>query len=265
MKDKNKPLVSIITPSYNSEKYIADTIDSVLAQDYKNFEMIIVDDISTDNTCKIVEDYAKKDKRIKLLTLSQKGGASQARNMALKEAKGKYIAFLDSDDLWKKDKLVKQVDFMERHNYYFTYTDYEYMDYKGNLINKKRVCPKNVSYFKMLLGDSIGCLTVMYNAEKVGKLSIPKLNKRNDYALWCLALKKVKHGYKLDEILSVYRLNDNTYSLSSGKKRSLLKYHYEMHRKINYFNPLVSLFLTFTNGINYIINKKIRDKCIKKW
>lgn len=258
MKKNAKPLVSIITPSYNVEKYISSTIDSVLNQSYQNFEMLIVDDMSTDNTCKIVNEYIKKDKRIKLFVLPKKGGASEARNKALKEANGKYVAFLDSDDLWKPEKLEKQIKFMEENNIDFSYTDYEYMDHNGKLIDKKRVCPKKVSYFRMLLGDSIGCLTVVYNAEKVGKISIPKLNKRNDYALWCKALKKVKKGYKLNEILSVYRSSDS--SLSSGKKASLLKYHYELHTKINEFNCILASFFTLTNIVNYIINKKIRDK-----
>jgi len=261
MKKQNLlPLVSIVTPSYNSENYIADTIESVLNQTYTNFEMIIVDDISSDNTIKIVKKYQKKDKRIKLICLEEKGGASIARNRAIKEAKGKYIAFLDSDDLWKKDKLEKQIKFMEENNIDFSYTDYEYMNHKGELLNKKRVCPKKVSYLRMLLGDSIGCLTVIYNASKTGLIQIPKIDKRNDYALWCLILKQVKKGCKYDETLSIYRLNNS--SLSSGKKADLLKYHYILHNKINNFNPVVSSFLVCTNVVNYFLNKKVRDKKI---
>lgn len=259
---KKEPLVSIITPSYNAERYIEDTINSVLKQSYSNFEMLIVDDNSTDNTRKIVEKYSKQDKRIKLFILSEKGGASEARNKALKEAKGKYIAFLDSDDLWKPEKLEKQINFMEENNIYFSYTDYEYMDSNGNLLGKKRVSPKKVSYFKMLLGDTIGCLTVVYNASKVGKINIPRLAKRNDYAIWCLALKKVKVGYKYNEILSIYRKSPN--SISSGKKVKLLKYHYQMHKEVNLFPSLICCFFTMINIITYICNIKIRDKKILK-
>lgn len=255
-----EPLVSIITPIYNGSKTIRETIESVLNQTYKNFEMIIVDDSSTDNTRKIIEDYTKKDKRIKYYLLPQKGGASVARNKALNSAKGKYVAFLDGDDLWKKDKLEKQINFMEENKIYFSYTDYSYIDEKGNNMGIYRKCPRKMSYHRMLLGDSVGCLTVVYNREKVGKINIPKLKKRNDYALWCMVLKKVKIGYKYDDILSLYR--KNTSSLSSGKKHKLLRYHYELHRKINRFNPVKSLILTIFNGMNYLCNKYIREKSI---
>ncbi len=255
-----KPLVSVITPVYNGEKSISYTIESVLNQTLKDFEMIIVDDLSDDKTKEIVMKYAKNDSRIRFYTLKEKGGASAARNLAIEKSKGRYIAFLDGDDLWKKDKLEKQVSFMQENDIAFSYTDYEYIDENNKGINIFRECPKKMSYFRMLLGDSVGCLTVMYDSKKVGRISIPKIEKRNDYALWCRILKKVKLGYKYDEILSMYRKLDG--SLSSGKKSSLLKYHYKMHREINNFNPIVSLFFTGTNGVNYIINKKIREKKI---
>ena len=256
-----EPLVSIITPVYNGEETIGKTIESVLNQTYKNFEMIIVDDVSEDNTIKVVKDYEKKDSRIKLITLTKKGGASVARNKAISKANGKYIAFLDSDDLWKKDKLEKQIKFMEDNDIYFSYTDYSYIDEQGNDMGIYRKCLRKMSYFRMLLGDSVGCLTVIYNREKAGKIEIPKLKKRNDYALWCVILKRVKVGYKYNEILSLYR--KNTTSLSSGKKHKLLKYHYQLHREINGFNPIITIILTITNIINYICNRYIRDRKLK--
>lgn len=253
-----KALVSIISPAFNNEKTIKNTIDSVLNQSYSNWEMIIVDDCSSDRTGDIVKKY--KDKRIKYIKLDKNSGASVARNVAIKEAKGKYIAFLDCDDIWFKKKLEKQVKFMEDNNYYFTYTDYKYMNKNGKILNKIRICPKKISYFNMLLGDSVGCLTVMYNREKTGLIQIPLLKKRNDYALWCKTLKIVKYGYKYNEVLAVYRKSDN--SISSGSKFKLLKYHYELHRKCNNFNPFVASFFTVSNIINYFINKLIREKGI---
>jgi len=253
-----EPLVSVITPVYNLEKTISYTIESVLNQTYKNFEMIIVDDISEDKTIEIIKKYQQKDKRIKLFVLDKKGGASAARNRAIENACGKYIAFLDGDDLWHEDKLKQQVKFMQDNDFAFSYTDYEYIDVDNNNLNIMRKCPKKVTYFSMLLGDSIGCLTVMYDSEKVGKVSIPNIKKRNDYALWCKILNRVKVGYKYNQVLSLYRINSG--SLSSGSKVDLLKYHFEMHRKINEFNIFTSLFFTFTNGINFIINKKIRER-----
>lgn len=255
-----EPLVSIITPVYNGSETIKKTTESVLNQTYKNFEMIIVDDASDDDTDKIVKKYEKKDNRIKLVTLSKKGGASVARNIAISEAKGKYIAFLDGDDLWKKDKLEKQIKFMEENNIYFSYTDYSYIDKDDMNMGIYRKCPKKMSYFKMLLGDSVGCLTVIYNREKTGKIEIPKLKKRNDYALWCIILKKVKVGYKYNEILSLYRKNND--SLSSGRKYKLLKYHYQLHRKVNKFNPIISTLLTIANTLNYFCNRYVRDRKI---
>ena len=132
-----KPLVSIITPIYNGEKTIGKTIQSVINQTYNKFEMIIVDDLSNDKTVDIVKKYQKKDDRIKLFILDKKSGASGARNFAIKKATGKYVAFLDGDDLWKKDKLEKQVKFMEDNKIYFSYTDYCYIDSEGNDLKRR--------------------------------------------------------------------------------------------------------------------------------
>lgn len=255
-----KPLVSIITPVFNLEKEIVWTIESVLKQTMPDFEMIIVDDISTDKTKEVVKNYAKLDRRIKYYCLKEKSGASGARNYALSKCHGRYIAFLDGDDLWYPSKLEKQINFMKSKDIAFSYTDYEYIDDNNERMNIVRVCPNKVSYFRMLLGDSIGCLTVMYDTKKVGKINIPPIEKRNDYALWCCILKKVRYAYKLNEVLSLYR--KSSLSLSSGPKAHLLKYHYQMHREINGFNPVTSFFFTGTNGVNYVINKKIREKKI---
>lgn len=258
----NQPLVSIITPSFNCEGTIKDTIESVINQSYQNIEMIIVDDLSTDNSVDIINDYCKKDNRIKLFKLKTKGGASAARNKGIENAKGKYVAFLDADDLWKQDKLEKQIKFMEDNNYYFTYTDYEYIDFDGNKIGEYRKCPSKMSYRRMLIGDSVGCLTVIYNQEKTGKIKLPLLKKRNDYALWCMILKIVKVGYKYDDILALYRKNHG--SLSSGPKYGLLKYHYKLHRKVNKCNVPLSFIYTGLNVFNFFVNKGIRDRKFSK-
>ena len=257
----NELLVSIITPCYNASRYISETIESALKQSYKNFEMLIIDDCSTDKSATIIKSYQKKDNRIKYIKLEKKGGASLCRNRGILEAKGKYVAFLDSDDLWNEDKLAKQVDYMQKNNIAFCYSDYNYIDSNSESLNIMRKCPKKVSYLSMLLGNSIGCLTVIYDSEKTGLIQIPKLDKRNDYALWCKILKDVRVGYKYDEILASYRKNDS--SLSSGGKVKLLKYHYQMHRKVNKFNCILSSFLTITNGMTFLCNKLFREKTIK--
>lgn len=257
-----EPLVSIVTPCFNSEKYIKQTIESVLNQTYKNFEMIIVDDISTDKSVEIIKEYQKKDSRIKLIELEEKGGASIARNRALKELNGRYVAFLDSDDIWQKDKLEKQVKFMQENDVSFSYTDYGYMDDNGNILDTVRISPNKTTYFSMLIGDSIGCLTVMYDAKKCGMVQIPRLNKRNDYALWCLVLKILKEGEKCPGILATYRKSTN--SLTAGKKSKLVKYHYKLHRTVNKFGVIKATFFTVANIFNHIVNVKIRDKKLYK-
>lgn len=257
-----EPLVSIITPCFNSEKYIRQTIESVLNQTYKNFEMIIVDDISEDKSVEIIKEYASKDNRIRLFESTEKIGASGARNLALREMKGKYAAFLDSDDLWAKEKLEIQVRFMEENNVDFSYTDYGYVDEKDNELDIVRKSPKKTTHFSMLIGDSLGCLTIMYNATKCGLMQIPSLKKRNDYALWCMVLKKLKTGKKCPGKLAMYRKSSN--SLSAGKKSKLVKYHYKVHRIVNKFGVLRASFFTVSNIINHIINIKIRDRKISK-
>lgn len=248
----NKPLVSIVTPCYNSENYLSETIESVITQTYSNWELIIVDDISTDDSIKVIREYCEKDSRIKYFVLEEKGGASLARNRAIREARGKYIAFLDSDDVWKEEKLEKQIKFMEENNYDFTYHNYELINEKSEKLNRLRVAPKSITYKRALIGCSIGCLTAMYNCYNVGKVQIKRLDKRNDDALWFEILKKCRNGYLLDENLALYRVGNN--SISSGSKTKLLKYHFHLYRNQN-FSVVTSLFLTFTNIIIYFWNK----------
>lgn len=257
-----EPLVSIVTPCYNSEKYIRQTIESVLNQTYKNFEMIIVDDVSTDKSVEIIKEYQEKDSRIKLIEAKEKIGASGARNLALREMKGKFVAFLDSDDLWAKEKLEKQVKFMQENNVLFSYTDYGYVDEEGNVLDMIRISPNKTTHFSMLIGDSLGCLTIMYDAEKCGLMQIPSLKKRNDYALWCMVLKKLKEGKKCPGVLASYRKSSN--SLSGGKKSKLVKYHYKVHREVNKFDVIRASFFTVANILNHIVNIKIRDRKIRK-
>lgn len=249
-----EPLVSIITPCYNAEKYIEETIKSVINQSYQNWEMIIVDDISTDNTVSIVQNYSKKDSRIRYFILDEKGGASLARNKAIRESNGKYIAFLDADDVWKTDKLSKQITFMEKNNYDFTYHNYELINEKSEKLNVLRKAPEKISYKRALLGCSIGCLSAIYNVESVGKVQIKKLDKRNDDALWFKILEVCHYGYLLDDNLALYRIGNS--SLSSGSKIKLLKYHYKLYREAQEYSVIKSLFFTFTNIVIYFWNKR---------
>lgn len=250
-------LVSIITPTYNCEKFIAETIESVINQTYKNWEMIIVDDCSTDNTKEIVEKYQKKFENIKYVILNENSGAAIARNTALKMAKGKYIAFLDSDDLWNNEKLEKQIKFMKDNNYSFTYTNYEEIDENSNSLHKIITGPKKITKAGMYNYCWPGCLTVMYNAEKIGLIQIENIAKNNDYAMWLKVIKKAD-CYLLDENLAQYRKRVG--SISSHSYTKLIKWHYKLYRDEEKQDVFLACFNTIRNIYFGIIKKLIYVK-----
>lgn len=236
-------LVSIIMPSYNTAKYIEETIKSVINQTYTKWELIIVDDCSKDCTDEIVSKF--DDIRIKYLKNEKNSGAARSRNRALKEAKGKYIAFLDSDDLWLPKKLELQIKFMKDNNYYFTYTNYEEIDEDSNSLKKIVTGPKRITKFGMFNYCWIGCLTVMYDAEKIGLIQIEDLKKNNDYAMWLKVIRKEK-CYLLNENLAKYR-RGRSGSISNHKAINLIKYHYLLYRIGEKQNPISSMINTIRN------------------
>ena len=199
----NNELVSIITPSYNTGQYITKTIESVLNQTYKNWEMIIVDDCSTDNTDEVVSPYLV-DNRIKYIKKDKNSGASVSRNIALREAKGKWIAFLDSDDLWLPEKLEKQIAFMKLKDYKFSYTRYSEINQNGIETGVHITGPFKITKTGMYNYCWVGCLTVMYDREAIGLLQAAEIKSREDYSLWLQISKKVD-CYLLDEELAYYR------------------------------------------------------------
>lgn len=231
------PLVSIITPTYNSERFVAETIRSVLAQTYANWELLIVDDASSDETVSIVQQFAKQDDRIKLHTLQTNSGAAIARNTAIEMASGDYIAFLDADDLWKAEKLEKQIAFMQKNDIAVSFSSYELMDEAGNSLQKMIKALPKVNYSKMLKSNYIGNLTGMYDASKLGKVYMPNIRKRQDWALWLQLVHNVGYAYSLPEPLAIYRVRDN--SISSNKL-NLLKYNYAIYRKARNFGTFKS-------------------------
>lgn len=233
----SKDLVSIITPTYNCAKFIGATIESVLNQTYQNFEMIIVDDASKDNTEEVVKSF--KDKRIKYIRLSKNSGPAVARNKAMEEAKGKYMAFLDSDDLWKREKLEKQINFIKKNKYKIICSDYEQIDEEGNKLNKIIPCKKKVNYNGILLSCPVGNSTVFYDVSKLGKFKVPNIRKRNDDALWLQILKKEEYMYGQKEVLMEYRIRQNSVS---SNKLSLIKYHWQLYREIEHLSVIRSVF-----------------------
>ena len=250
-------LVSIITPAYNCALRIQDTINTVLQQTYQNWELLIVDDCSKDNTVEVVTEWTKKDPRIKLFRQEKNGGASMARNRAILESTGKFIAFLDGDDMWLPEKLERQIKFMMDNNYYFTYSPY-YILNDGEMMDLSKLpirsCPNELDYQELLKMNRIGCLTVVFDAEKVGKVTIPKLDKRNDYALWLKILRtSCITAHRLNEPLAVYRSHQG---ISKGNKFGFLKYHFQLFHEVLGYNKFVSYLLTLRNVVYYMYYKK---------
>ncbi len=246
-------LVSIIVPLYNSQKFIAESIKSVFAQSYKNWELIVIDDNSTDRSSEIVEGYIKKDNRIKLIKLDKNVGGAAARNTGIKAAQGDYIAFLDSDDLWYPKKLEKQVEFMKKNNHNLTYTWYEKVDVNGKPLGKAMMSKSSVTYEEMLKSNHIGCLTAMYSVKKLGKIYMPEIEKRHDYALWLEILKRTRYAYCLEEVLGQYRIVKG--SLSSSKI-NLINYHWRLFREIESFNGIKSFYYLVWNIISKLFLKR---------
>jgi teichuronic acid biosynthesis glycosyltransferase TuaG len=232
-------LVSIITPTYNCDKFIGETIESVQRQTYINWEMIIVDDCSTDDTKNVVEKYQQQDERIKYHCLTENSGAAVARTKAMELATGQYMAFLDSDDLWMSDKLEKQLEFMQKNNYIFTSTSYQHMTEDGKMMPKVLNAVPKTDYNRLLLDCPVGNSTVMYDVSKMGKFQVPNIRKRNDDALWLAMLKREQYIHGLDRILMKYRLRND--SISSNKW-SLVKYTWQLYRDIEHLSVFRSIW-----------------------
>ena len=220
-------LVSIIMPSYNTGGYIYMSIESVLKQTYKNWELLIVDDGSNDNTDEVVMSF--HDKRIKYYKNSRSKGAAYSRNRALKKAKGSWIAFLDSDDLWYEKKLEHQICYMKKNGYVFSYTEYVEIDEKSNWLGTKVTGPHKITKSGMHCYCWPGCLTVMYNRNAVGDIQIKNIKKNNDYAMWLKVCEKAD-CYLLREVLGKYRKRQG--SISNHRYSSLIKWHYLLFHEV---------------------------------
>ena len=257
---KNNDLISIIIPVYNVDKYIDETIKSILNQDYTNWELICVDDCSSDNSLDILRKYEKNNPRIRVFENEVNCGPSKTRNKGLFHARGNYITFLDSDDYWYKDKLSKQYTFMKENNYYFTFTGYDLADEKGRPLNKIVQVPERINYEELLQNTVISTITVMIDSRFKDQLIMPEnISNGEDMAAWLNLLKTIDYAYGLNQILSTYRQVNN--SLSSGIKNKLTRMWY-VYRKVE----KLSLFYSIRLYIKYIINvlrkrKKVGYKC----
>ena len=221
-------LVSIITPCYNGEKYVAQTIESVLAQTYGSWEMIVIDDGSKDSSAEIVRSYAEKDARITLLQ-QENAGSAAARNNGIRHAKGQYIALLDSDDLWEPEFLEEQVAFMKEKNAVCVHCSYRCIDEEGKEILAPTYCAEETTYKDMVVYNRIGCLSGLYDSQKYGKIYLKEELKslRDDYAYWLDIVKLEGKAYGNQRILASYRVFANS---TTGNKKKLIKKQYRFYR-----------------------------------
>lgn len=236
---KKSSLVSVIMPAYNAAGFIAESIRSVQQQTHQNWELLVIDDASRDATVTMVKEFRSKDDRIKLHVLPNNQGAGFARNIGIKAATGDYISFLDADDLWKPNKLQKQLEIMGREKIEVCYSSYELMDEEGNSRGKEIRALKDLSFDKLKKANYVGNLTGIYNASTLGKIYCPLIRKRQDWGLWLLAVKKAGGAKGILEPLAIYRERKGSISQN---KMEMLKYNYRVYRKVLKYSALKSLF-----------------------
>lgn len=251
--------VSIITPCYNSEQFLAETIESVLCQTFSNWEMLIVDDCSTDKSYEIASEYAKRDSRIKVYRNEKNQGAFFSRNFAIEQARGKYIAFLDSDDLWLPVKLEKQLAFMQSNDCDFCFSEYEWIDENSIFLGVKARVIKSLSYKKNLLHNWPGCLTVVYDATKLGLVQGLKKGNGDDYSLFLDALRKAKKAMGLNCVLAKYRRHASSISYNRMK---MVKEHFFVLHNIEKIPAFLSVFYVITHTLIMLFwkQRKIHTK-----
>lgn len=249
-------MVSIITASYNCSDFIAETIESILSQTYKNWELLITDDCSSDNSRDVIKSYADKDPRIKLLELSKNSGAGVARNNSIREARGRYIAFCDSDDRWYPEKLERQLEFMVKNDVGLCYTSYDTCDEAGKIIGYVKCLPR-LTMRKILRDNGIGCLTAVYDSEKIGKHYMPAIRKRQDWCLWIDIITSTGPAYGIQEPLSLYRVRSG--SISSNKME-MLRYNYNVYHDVLGYDKLTSALILCGYFLPYYFYKKFKQK-----
>lgn len=254
-------MVSIITPSYNSEQFIAATITSVIGQTHEDWELIIVDDGSTDNTCNIVLGFSKNDNRIKLIKQPKNLGTGVARNTAIKAAQGNYIAFLDADDVWKPNKLETQLAYMKSNNTAICFSSYELINEQGESLNKIIEVLPELTYQKQLKCNYIGNLTGIYNVDVLGKIYMPEIKKRQDWIMWLNAVKKSgSPAIGIKESLAYYRVRKDSIS---ANKLNLVTYNFNVYRKALGFSYIKSIKYLALFLYEYFFVKSRRTKRIK--
>jgi teichuronic acid biosynthesis glycosyltransferase TuaG len=219
-------LVSIITPLFNSESLIGEVYNSIHSQTYSNWEWLVIDDCSIDLGFDVVSLIAKQDHRVRVYRNTNNLGAGASRNRGIEESKGRYVAFLDSDDLWLPTKLEKQINFMQVHGYALTYTQYQKFDSSGEL--GVVIPPNTTTYNQLLYSNVIGCLTAVYDVDQLGKRYMPLIRKRQDMGLWLSILKDIPKAYCLQENLAKYRVDTGM----TKNKFTVLSYQWRFYREV---------------------------------
>ena len=232
-------LVSIITPTYNSAKYIAETIQSVQKQTFSNWEMIIVDDGSKDNTVEIVQNFMEDDHRVHLIQLNRNCGPAKARNHVIENAKGKYMTFLDADDIWFADFIESSIQTIKKTEIHFVFSSYRRSNENLEFVYSDFIVPNKVTYTDILKTNSISCLTAFIDIEVLGKKTMPEIFKRQDMGLWLKYLKEIPFAYGILEPKAIYRIREN--SLSRNKS-NLLKYQWQFYREVEKLNVFQSMY-----------------------
>lgn len=254
---EKEALVSVIMPAYNSERFIAASIYSVQKQTYSNWELLVIDDASKDQTLAIIKDLASSDSRIKLLQNKENLGAGISRNKGIAQAKGKYIAFLDADDLWKPHKLQTQLNFMQENKVLVCFSSYEQIDENGRERREIVQALPVLTYQKLLKSNYIGNLTGIYNAFEIGKIYGPEIRKRQDWGLWLAAVKKAGLAKSIKEPLAIYRLRKNSVS---GNKFEMLRYNFNIYHQVlgfGFFKSLGSM-MVFLKEHFFVKRKQLR-------
>lgn len=252
-----EPLVSIITPTFNSQEFLQQTIKSVLGQSYNNWELILIDDASTDKTVTIINNYISKHNNISLIQNAINQGAGISRNKGITEAKGDFIAFLDADDLWLPNKLEIQINLLLKNNLDVCFSSYELMDESGNRLFKKVNALPELTYKKLLKSNYVGNLTGIYNCKSLGKIQSNKLRKRQDWLLWLNAIKASgKPATGIQETLALYRVRKNS---MSSNKFDLIKYNFQVYNKGLGFSKLksTSYFILFLYEHFFVKSRQI--------
>jgi len=231
-------LVSIITPCYNSDRFINECICSVLEQTYTNWELLIVDDASEDSSKHLINGFTEKDSRIRPFFLDKNVGAAEARNVAISEAKGRYIAFLDIDDVWKKEKLTKQIAFMKHHDIAFSFSSYQPMSEDGNQIFKEIKAPLIMDYNLFLKNTIIGCLTVVLDKSKIGDFRMPNLRTSQDMALWLSIMRNGISAYGIQKSLAYYRIVERSNTANKLKVAKGVWNIYRIQEELGYLRSV---------------------------